>query len=136
MKKKFLILIAMFILNRLTQTAVGYTADFTLYNETGSKGLIKVPGGNDFQKMGLKAHVPLWQLNPARDDAVVIKFRGKAAHALMNKTFRIKPANAAKWGDLPKGRIELRAGSSAPLTASLEYKDADDTWKNMELEVS
>lgn len=86
--------------------------------------------------MGLRAQVPLWQLDPLSDDAVIVKFKGKAAHAFMNKTFRIKPASAAKWGEVPNGRIELQAATVEPLAALLEYEDADGVWKTMALEVS
>lgn len=135
MKKKLFLSIAVLAINGLTQAAAGYTANLTLHNETDSKALIKLPGADDFRKVGLHAQLPLWQLDPTSDDAVVVKFKGKAGYALMNKTFRIKPAMSAKWGELPKGRIELRVNSVDPLTASLEYKDAEGIWKNMELEV-
>lgn len=134
MKKKLLFLIAMFVANGLKLSGAGYTADLTLHNHTGSKGLIKLPQAEDFQKMGLFAQVPLWQLDASSDDAIMVKFKGKASYALMNKTFRIKPANAAKWGDLPKGRIELRLSDS--LFAILEYVDAEGNSATTELEVS
>lgn len=133
MQKKLLFLIAAIVMTGMIQATAGYTADLTLHNNTGSKALIKLPNADDFQKFALHAQVPLWQLDAASDDAIVIKFRGKAAHALANKSFRIKPANAAKWGDLPKGRIELRLSDS--LFAILEYVDSEGNSATTELEI-
>lgn len=133
MKKKLLLLIVI-VLPGIIQAAGGYTANLTLHNNTGSKALIKLPKADDFQKFAVHAQVPLWQLDAASDDAIVIKFRGKAAHALMNKTFWVKPAMSAMWGDLPKGRIELRLSDS--LFAILEYVDTKGNSATTELEVS
>ena len=113
-----------------------YAADLVLHNQTGNKGLIKLPSAEGFVKMGLQAQVPLWQLDSKSDDAVLVKFKGKSVrHALMNRTFKVTPTDSLKWGDLPKGRIELRVNNGA-LAASLEYQDTDGKWKSMELNIA